>query len=71
MGEKIKDLAQCNINNMEFDIELNEPVVGNRKLIHIQTDKLRYEMNLSEYLRIAFGICLSAEHLKVSKKLYD
>ena len=72
MGEKIKILASGNLNGNDIEIELNEPVVSFRdKQIHIQSSKARYELEYKDFLRMAFGLCFSAEQLKRVKKIKD
>jgi len=65
MGEKIKNLASLNIKGTKFDVELNKPVATtSQQQIHIQSGAIRMEFEMSDFLRIATGICFSAEQLK-------
>jgi len=68
MGEKIKILTKCKIFGNDFDVELNHPLSKSRdQQIHIQSDKLRYEIDLKDYIKMALGTSLSGEQLKRMK----
>lgn len=70
MGEKIKTLGEGKIFGANFEIELNHPVVpGQEQQVHIQTEKFRFELERSEYIRFASAIILARKNLKELKKI--
>jgi len=70
MGEKIKILSEGKISNMNLKIELNHPpVAGQDQQIHIQSDKLRFEVDKKDYLLFASSILLAEKNLRKIKGL--
>lgn len=68
MGEKIKDLGKIHLNDGLFDVEINHPnVKGQEKQIHIQSDRFRFEMDESSFIKSATSIILAREQLKKIK----
>ena len=69
MGEKIKTLTKGKLLDKEFEIELNHPtVIGNEQQIHIQSNKFRFELEKSDYIKLAFSILVAEKNLKNLKK---
>lgn len=65
MGEKIKDLGKININGSSFDVEINHPnIKGQERQIHIQSERFRFEMDESTFIKSATSILLAREQLK-------
>ena len=68
MGEIIKTLAKGKLLESKIEIELNHPPArGQDQQIHIQSDKFRFEMDKSDYLKFATSILVAAKNLKQSK----
>jgi hypothetical protein len=68
MGEKIKILSKGRILNVDFEIELNHPVLnGQDEQIHIQSDKFRIEMDKKDYVKYALSILVAEKNLKKIK----
>jgi hypothetical protein len=58
MGEKIKDIKIIMLADSEMTVELN---AGNHGyIIHIQNDKIRYELKEEEFLQLA-GMIIRAK----------
>lgn len=69
MGEKIKTLTKGRLLDKEFEIELNHPtVIGKEQQIHIQSNKFRFELEKSDYIKLAFSILVAEKNLKNLKK---
>ena len=65
MGEKIKILGTINIKNSAFEVELNKPPVsGLSRQIHIQSKDSRFEMDESDFLRLAISVLVAEKNLK-------
>jgi len=70
MGDKIKTLSKGKLLNQNFEIELNHPVLtGHDQLIHIQSNKFRFEMDKKDYLIYALSILLAEKNLKLLKSI--
>ncbi len=70
MGEKIKSLVRSKILNNNFEIELNHPLRKHGDMqIHIQSKKLRYEIRLKDYIKMAIGVSFSGEQLERMKNI--
>jgi hypothetical protein len=70
MGEKIKTLSKGVLLNEEFEIELNHPPSsGQDQQIHIQSNKLRFEIDKKDYLKYALSILVAEKNLKNLKNL--
>lgn len=70
MGEKIKTLSQGELLERNFEIELNHPtVIGREEQIHIQSDKFRFELDKSDYIKLAFSVLVAEKNLKKLKKM--
>lgn len=67
MGQIIKKLKK--IHTLEnVDVELNDTIYGNEKIIHFHTKNIRYEMSLSDYLTILSGVIIAEKNLSEIKK---
>jgi len=70
MGEKIKTISKGKILNNNFEIELNEPTIyGQDEQIHIQSNKVRVEMDKKDFVKYSLSILLAEKNLKILKKL--
>jgi len=70
MGEKIKILSKGKLLNTDFEIELNHPPSsGEDEQVHIQSDKLRFEIDKQDYLKYALSILVAEKNLKNLKKI--
>jgi putative heme iron utilization protein len=70
MGEKIKTLSKGNLVGNEFEIELNHPPIsGGDQQIHIQSNKLRFELDKKDYILYALSILEAEKNLKKLKDL--
>lgn len=70
MGEIIRKLGNILINKTIFEVELNKPVKNKeKKEIHIQNEKLRYEFSENEFLRYALLTILAQKKLKKIKNI--
>ena len=70
MGEKIKTLAIGNIKKNKFEIELNHPLSkGKDQQVHIQSSKLRFEMDKKDYIKYALAILVAEKNLKNLKDI--
>ena len=68
MGEIIKKLSEGRILMSDNEIELNHPPAsGQEQQIHIQTEKFRFEMDKSDFLKFATSILVAEKNLKHSK----
>lgn len=70
MGEKIKILSKGKISKNNFEIELNSPISsGQDEQIHIQSNKVRFEMDKKDYIKYGLSILVAAKNLKILKRL--
>tara|TARA_B100001057_G_scaffold247530_1_gene247869 strand:- start:146 stop:361 length:216 start_codon:yes stop_codon:yes gene_type:complete len=70
MGEKIKILSKGKISSNNFEIELNHPVVAEQdEQIHVQSNKVRFEMDKKDYIKYALSVLVAAKNLKILKGL--
>jgi hypothetical protein len=70
MGEKIKTLSKGKILNNEFEIELNHPISKKQdQQIHIQSTKVRFELDKKDYIKYAISVLVAAKNLKILKGL--
>ena len=70
MGEKIKILSTGKILSTCFEVELNHPSCADGDAqIHIQSEKGRFDMDKSDYLKYAFSVLLAEKNLKNMKKI--
>lgn len=68
MGEIIKKLADGKLLGANIEIELNHPPAsGQEQQIHIQSNKFRFEMDRSNFLKFATSILVAEKSLKYSK----
>lgn len=67
VGQIIKTLKEIPFLE-SVEIELNDTIYGNEKIIHFHYHNIRYEMSLSDYLTILSGIRLSEIILTELKK---
>lgn len=68
MGEKIRNLSSGKIQNVDFEIELNyPPVIGNDQQVHIQSDRVRFEMDRKDYIKCALSVLVAEKNLKLLK----
>ena len=68
MGEKIRTLSKGKILGKEFEIELNHPPkAGLDEQIHIQSNKLRFEIYKKDYLKYALSVLTAEKNLKTLK----
>lgn len=70
MGEKIKTLDKGKLHGKIIEIELNHPTSHRgEQQIHIQNNKYRFELNKSEFIRLALTILVAEKNLKKLKNL--
>ncbi|MDA8836188.1 hypothetical protein N9N53_04300 [Candidatus Pelagibacter bacterium] len=70
MGEKIKILSKGKISSNNFEIELNHPVSAEQdEQIHVQSNKVRFEMDKKDYIKYALSVLVAAKNLKILKGL--
>ena len=70
MGEKIAILGSAVVSGTEVEIELNHPPrAGLERQVHLQTDRMRYEMSEDDFVRFAATVSLGKANLKRIKKL--
>lgn len=70
MGEKLQNLAEFKLSGKTAVVELNHPVLeGNSPVIHIQSDTMRVECSLGEFLTLASAILVAEKNLKIIKGL--
>lgn len=67
MGEKLADIGTIALGGAAFAIELNEPVTGRERLVHIQSDTLRIDMGEAEFIGHALTIIAAGQRLRASK----
>ena len=72
MGEKIKKLSEGKILNSEFEIELNRPSsFSQNEQIHIQSEKFRFELDKTDFVKYALSILVAERNLKNLKNIDD
>jgi hypothetical protein len=65
MGEKIKTISQGRILDTDFEIELNQaPSKFHDQQVHIQSDKIRLEMDKAEFVAYGLSILIAEKNLK-------
>ena len=65
MGEKIKTLSKGKLLNTDFEVELNHQLsISLDEQIHIQTEKLRFEMDKKDYNKYALSVIVAENNLK-------
>jgi hypothetical protein len=70
MGEKIKILAKGKLLGSDIEIELNRsPSKGCDEQIHLQSKKLRFEIDKKDYIKYALTILVAEKNLRRLKKL--
>jgi len=70
MGEKIKILAKGRLLGSDIEIELNHPPSqGCDEQIHLQSEKLRLEIDKKDYIQYALTILFAEKNLRRLKKL--
>ena len=67
MGQLIKHLKKPVFFDESLEIELNDTIYGDEKIIHFHYNGIRYEMSLSDYLTILSGIIVSEKNLEELK----
>jgi hypothetical protein len=68
MGEKIDTIAQGKILDNRVEIELNGSVTGNGDLqVHIQSDKFRFELDRSDFIKYGLTVLHAEKNLKALK----
>lgn len=67
MGQVIKKLKSLPIFEGKVEIELNDTIYGDEKIIHFHYKGVRYEMSQSDYLTILAGIRVDRISLEVLK----
>lgn len=68
MGELIRKIGNLKIKGQDFSIELNEP--NNKstdRIVHLQNDKLRYELKESDFLELCALTLHAADNLSILK----
>ena len=70
MGEIIKNFGTITIADSNIDFELNKPhAKGAPNSVHIQSDKMRIEMNEKEFLKLSLTVLEAEKKLKKMKGL--
>jgi len=70
LGEKIKILAKGKLFGSNIEIELNRPPSqGCDEQIHLQSEKLRLEIDKKDYIQYALTILFAENNLRRLKKL--
>lgn len=65
MGEKIKKISQGKVLSTVFEIELNQPPSNSHdQQVHIQSDKIRLEMDKEEFIAYGLSILVAEKNLK-------
>ena len=68
MGETIKILSKGKLLGTNFEIELNHPpAIGQDQQIHIQLEKIRFELDKNEYVKYALSVLAAEKNLKILK----
>ena len=64
MGEKIKTISRGRLLNTDFEIELNKPPSNSHEQqVHIQSDKIRFEMEKDEFIQYGLSILVAEKNL--------
>ncbi|MBA6156286.1 hypothetical protein H3Z83_07140 [Tenacibaculum sp. S7007] len=70
MGEIIKKFGAITIAESDIDFELNKPhAKGGLNSVHIQSNKMRIEMDEKEFLKLSLTILEAEKKLKRLKGL--
>ena len=70
MGEIIKKFGTITIAGSNIEFELNKPhAKGSPNSVHIQSDKMRIEMNEKEFLKLSLTVIDAEKKLKRMKGL--
>lgn len=67
MGQIIKNLRSIPFFDEPVEIELNDTIYGNEKIIHFHYKSMRYEMSESDYLTILSGVIVGEKNLEELK----
>ena len=68
MGQIIKKLKTLPFFDESVEIELNDTIYGDEKIVHFHYKGIRYEMSLSDYLTILSGVIVGEKSLEELKK---
>lgn len=69
MGEKIRDIGTVTVGDEGFTIELNEAYTkGSERLIHIQNERHKLQLALSDFLKLSTDIIRAEAELKYQKR---
>lgn len=69
MGEKIRNIGEIKLAKSSFIVELNKATFKNGpRYVHIQNDKLRYNLTESDFAELVLQINKSAEKIKRMKR---
>lgn len=73
MGEKIKVIDTVNLENMKFDVELNDGSAASKKPLHIHLQNDRFRLDLPDYsfMQMAIAVCTAKRKLVEKKGLKD
>lgn len=71
MGEKLYDIASVKLNDMKFQVELNDGTANSRetKYIHLQNERFRLALSDSEYVQMAVAIRTASKKIMEKKKI--
>lgn len=67
MGEIITSLGNINLNDVDFEIELNEGVNSSDLIVHFQTEKFRMEMNERDFISVSISALSALRRIKRDK----
>ena len=66
MGEKLYDISEIHLRDVDFKVELNDGTASSnkKKYIHLQNDRFRLALSDSEYVEMAVAIRAAGQKIK-------